>query len=375
MSQQSDPKREQTRADRVRARRQAEQERQNKSARPSQPKPQARPSANPQSSSSGNVFARPTGKQRQPLAGHLLPHQQNRETNELRKPSVNRRITIPLNKQGAEIEFSTLPVMNIGWRLASAVIAAGAIAAMIVMAFTMRVETPVIEGLSPSMAAEASIYLGLAGKPVFLIEPVEISERLQEGYPEVKSAKVEINFPNEVIVTADVRRPVYAWVLEDDERLFLIDDEGEIYPAEPDATTEGLVVIQASSLPDSKVEFEASEDILIEIIGYIDPYAEPTATPLPTFRGDSYTVDPSVMRALEQILLHIPDEAALIYDSRHGFGWNDEQGWDAYFGFELEQIDMKMAVYESIVNNITHQGVDASIISVEYLHAPYYRED
>lgn len=364
MSNQTDPNRETSRAERVRARRQAQLNSQKKQPAV-QRQAHAQPAVKVNTNAAGNPFARPV----------TPPRQQSRSVIgvELTKPSVNRRITIPLNQQGAEIEFSTLPVMNIGWRLLSAAIAAAAAAALIFLFFFTRVEAAQVIGVSPRLENEVQYYLGLTGKPVFLVEPRKIKEELEKGFPEIESIAVKIDFPAQVTITAETRQPIYAWVM--DGELFLIDETGIYYPAETGTTTEGLIVVQADSMPEMKLEFEKSEDIIIEIIQYTKSDGLSESTDQPTKRGDSFTVAPSVINALEQILLYIPSQAQLIYNQRHGFGWYDEQGWDAYFGFELEQIDMKMAVYNSIVKNIKHQGIDATIISVEYLHAPYYRKD
>lgn len=366
MSNQTDSKREISRAERVRARRQAEQQNAHrKKSAVRQQQPYAHPAVKAKTNAAGNPFARPVTPPRQ--------KPRSVEGFELTKPSVNRRITIPLNQQGAEIEFSTLPVMNIGWRLLSATIAAASVAAIIFLFFFTKVEAAEISGVSPHLTNEVQYYLNLIGKPVFLIEPRNIKEELEKGFPEIESVNVKINFPAQVTITAESRQPVYAWIMDD--QVFLIDEVGTFYPAEAGTSIDGLIVVQADSMPEMKLEFEKSEDILIEIIQYTKSDDPSPSNDETTTRGESYTVAPSVINALEQILQYIPSEAKLIYHQRHGFGWYDEQGWDAYFGFELEQIDMKIAVYDSIVKNLKHQGIDATIISVEYLHAPYYRED
>ncbi|MEE4195562.1 MAG: hypothetical protein V2J07_10235 [Anaerolineae bacterium] len=365
MSNQTEAKRELSRAERIRARRKTETPKGKSQPMASQRLSHAQPAVKVKSNTARNPFARPvTDNRRQ---NHSI------EGVELTKPSVNRRITIPLNQQGAEIEFSTLPVMNMGWRLLSAVVTAAAVAGLIFLIFTTRVEMPQIQGLSPLLTAEVKSYLNLEGTPLFLIQPALLKEEIIAGFPEIETVEIDIQFPANVIITADARQPTYAWVIKN--RTYLIDTEGIFYPAEPGTTIENLITIEAEDYPEMKMDFDRSEDIIVEILEYTNASGNAAPTPEPTFRGDSYTVDPSVIHALEQILLYLPSEAVLKYDQRHGFGWQDQRGWDAYFGFDLEQIDMKFAVYESIVKKVKYQGQDVSLISVEYLHAPYYRED
>ena len=364
MSNQTETNREFTRAERVRARRQAEQAKGKRRPMASQRDAHGKAAVKIKQATADNPFARPVyDKRRQ---SHAI------EGVELIKPSVNRRITIPLNQNGAEIEFSTLPVMNMGWRLLSALVTAAMIVALAFLFITTRIKSPQVKGLSPLLTAEVIYYLNLEGTPIFLVQPTVIKDSISTAFPEIESINVEVQFPANVIITGEARQPKYAWVI--DERVYLIDSKGIFYPAEPGTSTEGLIEIDAHDMPEMKLEFERSEDIIIEILEYTSGYGSDEDEE-PTFRGDSYIVAPSVIYALEQILHIKPSEAVLKYDQRHGFGWQDPNGWNAYFGFDLEQIDMKFAVYESIRKKLQYQGIEIELISVEYLHAPYYRED
>ena len=365
VSSQTDPKREITRAERVRARRQAEKAKGKRKPMASQRDAHAQPAVKINQTTAQNPFARPVHDNRR--KSHAI------EGGELIKPSVNRRITIPLNQKGAEIEFSTLPVMNMGWRLLSAIVTASMIVALGFLIFATRIKAPQVKGLSPLLTAELIYYLDMEDQPIFLIEPTTIKEKIQQAFPEIEAINVKIQFPDKILITAEARQPQYAWVI--DERVYLIDNQGTFYPAEPGTSTDGLIVVDAHTMPEMKLEFEQSEDIIVEILEYTSGYSASDEETQSTFRGDSFTVDPSVVYALEQILHIKPSEAVLKYDQRHGFGWQDPNGWNAYFGFDLEQIDMKFAVYESIRKKLGYQGIEVELISVEYLHAPYYRED
>ena len=69
----------------------------------------------------------------------------------------------------------------------------------------------------------------------------------------------------------------------------------------------------------------------------------------------------------------MPAETVLVYDSAHGLGWNDPNGWDVFFGVEDQDMDMKLLVYQALVDRLKSEGITPALISVEYLHAPYYR--
>ncbi len=40
-----------------------------------------------------------------------------------------------------------------------------------------------------------------------------------------------------------------------------------------------------------------------------------------------------------------------------GFGWNDPRGWRVYFGTSASDVELKMRVYESMVNSLTQRGI------------------
>jgi hypothetical protein len=63
----------------------------------------------------------------------------------------------------------------------------------------------------------------------------------------------------------------------------------------------------------------------------------------------------------------------ILYDPTLGFGWNDPRGWSVYFGTSSLDIELKMRVYETLVNSLTQRGIRPVMINVTYPTAPYYR--
>jgi cell division protein FtsQ len=349
-----------SRAERVRNRRKAEQEHLRKT------KPVRKTDRQPRASSNATTdspFARSLG-----IPDHIKHPVSPRE---LKKPSVNHRVVIPLNKQGAELEFSTFPVMRFGWRALSILLAASCIAALVFL-YSLQVTQPRISGVDGYLKNEITSYLALEGTSIFMIQPAALAAGLQAAFPEVTTARVSVQLPAQVNVVIEAREPVYAWKLSD--RVYLIEPDGLLYPALPYQDISQLTVIKADILPEVKLDLEHSPDILAEIISYVSQTSvDASAANLP--RRNTYLVEEAVMVALEQILQYLPENGQLIYHRSHGFGWIDEKGWDAYFGVDMEQITMKMAVYSTIISKLEFEGRRPSLVSVEYLHAPYFRED
>ncbi len=72
---------------------------------------------------------------------------------------------------------------------------------------------------------------------------------------------------------------------------------------------------------------------------------------------------------------HAPAGAPILYDSRRGLGWVDPKGWQVYFGSTGSEMEARLKVYEALVQQVSQEGVNPAVISVEFLHAPYYRLD
>jgi len=63
----------------------------------------------------------------------------------------------------------------------------------------------------------------------------------------------------------------------------------------------------------------------------------------------------------------------MVYDTTYGLGWQDAHGWQVYFGQNTDDIPMKLKVYQAIVDTLTNKGIRPTLISVEYLDAPFYK--
>ena len=86
-------------------------------------------------------------------------------------------------------------------------------------------------------------------------------------------------------------------------------------------------------------------------------------------------IDGTLLTAALQLNAWMPNEKTLLYQRQRGLGWKDARGWDVFVGQKLEGINDKMVMYETIVRELEKQGVSPTLVSVEFLHAPYYRTD
>ena len=74
-----------------------------------------------------------------------------------------------------------------------------------------------------------------------------------------------------------------------------------------------------------------------------------------------------------QLNAWMPEEKELLYEAMRGVGWRDVRGWNVFIGSKLENINDKMVMYETIIRQLEKEGIKPAMVSVEFLHAPFYR--
>ena len=275
-------------------------------------------------------------------------------TRRVGKTKARRRYDFTLNVPGAEMRLPALPMISIGPRLISGVlVVALAIAAYFLWtAPTFQVQAAKIAGLQRLSSNDVSTVLDISGQPVFTLSAHELEKKLQEAFPEFSSVSVKIGFPQDVQVTVVERQPILTWRQAD--RTILVDANGVAFPQRDPAELGPALTVEASGPP------TAVDDSIQEV----DPQSEAQAN------AKFMPVD--MVSAILSMSAFVPQNTPLIYDSEHGLGWKDTQGWDVYFG-DIKDIDMKLRVYQAMLKTFKKEKINPVLISVEYVHTPYYR--
>ncbi|MEA3438757.1 MAG: FtsQ-type POTRA domain-containing protein [Chloroflexota bacterium] len=276
-----------------------------------------------------------------------------------------RRFDLALNAPGATIQLPSIPVVNIGWRWVSML-------AAIVLLFALyyfysspsfRVGAAEIHGLRRMSEFTVNTALDIAGEPIFTLNPNRLEENLLEMFPEFSTAEVEVGLPNLVVITVAERHPVITWI--QDNRTQLVDGNGWAFPARNDNPNNPATVVRAFNSPPIPAIIEV-ESILEQ------KEEEPEVTEQTIFGEAKPFLSDSMLSAVLTLAKRAPEKKPLVYSERHGLGWEDPRGWIAYFG-DTTDIDIKLNVYEAIVAKLEYDGIRPALISVEFVHAPYYR--
>lgn len=202
-----------------------------------------------------------------------------------------------------------------------------------------------VEGNQRIGANEISAVLGIVGGPVFKAVPARIEANLRTAYPDLAEVHVQVRLPNRVIVEIVERTPLIAWWQNN--VATWIDANGVAFM--PRGEVPGLVQVTANGAP-SEVQN--------------DPQ---------TPKYEQRFINPDMVQVITGLAPYVPTGTPMIYDPKYGIGWQDPLGWIVYFGQNMQAIPAKLTVYQSLADHLISQGIQPTLVSMEYLDAPFYK--
>ena len=261
---------------------------------------------------------------------------------------TRRRYDLALGSTGAELRLPALPTFRLSWRLVSGLM-------VILLSFALytlwnspayRVSRVQVSGLQYFTEDNVNEVLGLESTAVFTLSPAQMEEDLREAFPSFSSVDVQVRWPNVVQVEVSERQPVVAW--KSANQTLWVDAEGLVFRSRGEEAD--LPVVEAYGvLPASVVDRAGTDDAGRQFIA------------------------PELVEAVMTLAAVAPEEAVLVYDPDRGLGWQAPQGWKVYFGHDGADMDQKLLVYQALTARLLQEEIYPAMISIEYLHAPYYR--
>jgi hypothetical protein len=270
-----------------------------------------------------------------------------------------KRYNVSLDSAGAEVKLPAIPMVSVGWRVLSGVMVAGLLFALYFLwtAPMFTVETITLNGLGRVDQVELLAKANILNKPVFLIDPQELQSNLQGSVKALEEMTVLVNYPAEVIFEAVERQPVIVWE-QAGVTSWWVDNTGARFA--PLGTSEGLVYIEAKAPPPPIPTPEVAEDGTEE--GDSDQPA------------NEQLLLPEMVSAILFLADYMPAETQLMYHEEFGIGWEDpEMGWQVFFGKKLDQMQVRISLYQAIVSDLDGRNRHPVLISIEQVKAPYYR--
>ena len=248
------------------------------------------------------------------------------------------------------MRLPSIPTVGVGWRLFSALVI-GVLGFMIYLLWSspfFNVEAIDVSGLVRLSNAEINAIVDVIGKSIIFVDPIVVEQELRAAFPELENITVETEVPNKVLVNLVERQPVLAW--QQDGQTYWIDEYGMAYLPHGDGNPS--ITVQGSNL---LVSPAAGSEVLEE--GEVNDQSIPM----------------DLVNAVQTLSQKIPENSPITYDNQHGIGWYDPRGWQVYFGTGGEDMDLKWKVYWKTFKRLKKAGIQPALISVEHIHAPYYR--
>lgn len=284
---------------------------------------------------------------------------------------VRKQYYYTVGTTGAELKIPSIANIRIGWRLLSAMLAIVCVAGLYLLFsapefVVQRIQT---QGLQRVTAADLNAVIGVNGKSIVYANPEKISASITQAFPELHDVNVAVELPNTIRVTAVERKPALVWRTET--QTFWLDEYGVLIP--PRGEIGDLLTIQANALPpishsafseQNSSETASNDGLLLSTA--IQPPAQIQSW------GDQ--VNPELVEAAYQLSLEIAPGTAIIFNAENGLGWKAQEGWDVFIGLTLNDIEYKLKAYQALVSQLKEEGITPSLVSIEYLHAPFYRE-
>ena len=262
---------------------------------------------------------------------------------------------------------------RVGWRLASGFLVV-LFSSLLISAWRSpdyKVREVIVNGNQRITQEEILHSFEWVDTPIFIVDPGYVTSALLDAFPEFKEIKVDLVLPNQILITISERQPAITWKVGDN--LLWIDGEGYILPVRGSAGD--TLTVESFSYPAFFYpNLEEREEISLQKAHpRLNDWSEPSTSMV--WYAYHRQIDPGLLNAITNLNSIIPHEKVLLFDPHRGLGWNDQRGWKIYVGFNLEHIGEKWLMYEKIVSELSKQGIQPTLISVEYLHAPYYRMD
>jgi hypothetical protein len=205
-----------------------------------------------------------------------------------------------------------------------------------------------VSGMVRLTNAEINSVADVIGRSIILVNPASLEEKLHEAFPELVNISVETEVPNKIAISLVERQPVLAW--QQDGQTYWVDENGIAYS--PHGEGGPSITVQGSELIATKPVMDETLDD-----------SEATFQTLPV----------ELVNAILTVSPEAPENSPIVYDSQHGIGWLDPRGWQVYFGSTDEDMVLKLKVYQKTFKRLKKAGIRPALISVEHVHAPYYR--
>ena len=179
----------------------------------------------------------------------------------------------------------------------------------------------------------------IGGKHILWVNHVEAAQRVTNGVPSIKSARVDCQLPNKCTIRVQEREPIIAWQFGG--AVTWLADDGMAFAARvTNGADLNLISIEAPQGPALLPGKEA---------------------------------DQKIVQAALAVAREIPDVRHYKYSVEHGLEFQDGRGFPVYLGLGENMADRAM-VWKSLGAELEKRRVTPKFVDLRFPLAPYYVE-
>ncbi len=281
---------------------------------------------------------------------------------------VRRQYYYTLGASGAELRLPAIPFLKLDWKMLSGtlVILLGLALYTLLSAPQFKIQEIEVQGIQRLTPGDIDAALEARGESVVQFNLPEAREKLAAAFPELTDIKITVGLPAHVVIQVNEREPVVAWNSGDTS--YWIDSQGFVLPPRGEAT-DLLQITGSSSLPLLPLPQTAPVNVKTDTTQAAGGAV--SQSPVAVWGRQ---IDPTIVKTLLDLRSRIPAESSLVYDTVNGLGWKDTRGWNVFIGKDLSNFDLKLTMYQKIIEQLEQQGnLPSQMVSVEFVNTPFYK--
>ncbi|MEA4812801.1 MAG: FtsQ-type POTRA domain-containing protein [Anaerolineaceae bacterium] len=279
-------------------------------------------------------------------------------------PAVGKKsIYVRTNNRGSEIRLPALPHLRLPWRILSGLIVIACAVGIYFLKFSDMFKVTSINLAGTNRISQQALLgaMKVQNSSMMDLHPEDLQTRILAAFPEIRKVNVMTRLPNEVNVLVFERQPLITWFLND-KPAYWIDEEGYSFPIRGEQIGTPYFIYADGEPPYP--------------LGYpMDLQINPSLSKqLPRLKLNP-SVDENFVQSVVKLNERLPESYTLRFEKGKGLAWEDPHGWTVYFGDRSADMEQKLNEYDAIAKAILDKNLQPSMVSMQFLHAPYYRTE
>ena len=272
-------------------------------------------------------------------------------------------VYVRTNNRGSEIRLPALPNFRLPWRVLSALIIIACAVAIYYFQFSdlFKVRSVNLAGTNRISQEAVLNAMKIVNSSMMDLQPEVLQAKLLKAFPEIRDVKIMTRLPNEVNILITERQPLITWFLNE-KPAYWIDEEGYTFPIRGEQIGTPFFIYADGEPPYP--------------LGYpMELQVNPSLSKQSPRLKLNPSVDSDFVLSVQKLNERLPESYTLKFEKDKGLAWQDPNGWTVYFGNRSADMDQKLNEYDAIVKAILDKNLQPTMVSMQFLHAPYYRSE